>query len=160
MTAQADLKSVIGSLQRRFSRPLTKKELRQLGDLSAEAIVNRTRDGFGVVRTGARKSRLKPLSSQYIEFRKRFRSLSNDTSPKKSNLTLTGQMLESVRTKKVRQGTRGNARVIVEPGTRKLFKRAEFNALRGRIFMNLSKKELKEINQFMTKSIKSKLKRR
>ena len=158
MTAAADLKQVVNSLQRRFSRPLSKKELREVGDLSSEAIFNRTKKGFGVKTTGGNPSRLLKLSDQYIQFRRQFKSLASDTSPSKSNLTLTGQMLESIGTKKVRQGTRGKALVLVAVQGRKNINKALWQADRKRIFMNLSKKELREITEFMTKAIKKNVK--
>ena len=160
MTAAADLNKVIGTLQRNFSRPLKKKELQKIGDLSAELIRRRTRDGFGVAKTGGRRRRLNSLSEQYIAFRRRFRSLSTDTSPSKSNLTLTGQMLASVQTIKVRRGTKGKALVLVATKGRKNIKKAEFNADSGRIFMNLSKRELKDITKTMTKFIKTNVSKR
>ena len=162
MTAAADLKSVIGDLQRRFSRPLTKRELNKTGDLAAEAIRRRTREGFGVKVTGGNRKKLKKLSTQYIEFRKRFKSLSSETTATTSNLTLTGQMIDSVKTKrnKTRVGTRGKALVLVATTGSKNTKKALFQADAGRIFMNLGRKELREINEFMTKAIKSKRRRR
>ena len=160
MTAAADLRSVVNSLQKQFSRPLTKRELREVGDLSAEAIFNRTKKGLGVKLTGGNPSRLKRLSEQYVRFRRGFRSLASDTSPSKSNLTLTGQMLASVQTTKVRQGTKGKALVLVSTKGRANINKAEWQADQGRIFMNLSKKELKEIKGSIEKSIKSKLRKR
>ena len=160
MTAQADLQRVIGSLQQRFSRPLNTRELRTIGDLASEAIFRRTKGGRGVKVTGGNRFPLKKLSSQYIDFRKSFKNLSSDTSPSKSNLTLTGQMLASVRTGKVKKGTRGKASIDVSPSGVFNKKKAEWNADRGRTFMNLSKVELRDINEYITKAIKKSLKKR
>lgn len=160
MTAAADLRQVVNSLQRQFSRPLSKRELREVGDLSAEAIFRRTKKGFGVKDTGGNKRKLRSLSEQYIKFRRGFSSLARDTSPRKSNLTLTGQMLASIGTTKVRQGTNGKALVLVAPKGRKNINKALWQADQGRIFMNLSKKELREIKEFMSKSIKSNVRKR
>jgi hypothetical protein len=60
---------------------------------SVKLIVDRTKSGFGVKNEKAVK--LKPLKRSTIERRKRSQ-LAGDTSPSKSNLTETGNMLDSV----------------------------------------------------------------
>jgi hypothetical protein len=50
----------------------------------------RTRLGKGLL------GRLKELSPKYIDARKKDKSLYNETTPKKSNLTRTGEMLNSI----------------------------------------------------------------
>ena len=50
----------------------------------------RTRLGKGLL------GKLKELSPNYIEARKKDKSLYNETTPKKSNLTRTGEMLNSI----------------------------------------------------------------
>lgn len=62
-------------------------------------IRTRTRAGFGVAKSGGAVSRLKGLSGDYRRHRRSLRrrgQLSRLTTPNKSNLTLTGQMLDSI----------------------------------------------------------------
>lgn len=68
-----------------------------LAEMSIDMIRRRTRQGFGVRSFGGAKERLKPLSERYKEYRRENRrKLSPETSPGKSNLTFTGQMLDSM----------------------------------------------------------------
>lgn len=68
--------------------------------LAAECIAliqKRTRQGSGIARQGGEVRRLKGLSPSYIKFRQSNRiRLSPFTSPTKSNLTFTNQMLGSL----------------------------------------------------------------
>lgn len=90
------------------------KVLREMGEKAIELIVKRTRLGFGVESHGQERERLKALSPGYVIQRGRFESLSSFTAPKRSNLTLTGQMLDSMAVLRVGQGS-----VVVGPsGTR------------------------------------------
>jgi hypothetical protein len=72
-----------------------KKALNETTKIAAEKTMNdviaRTKEGKGT------NGPLKPLSGKYIAFRRRWQSfLANDTSPAKSNLTATGQLLEAL----------------------------------------------------------------
>lgn len=73
--------------------------MRKIAKDAAEEIKLRTRLGYGVTRGGAPKQPLKPLASSTIENRKRAKiagRLSQLTTPTRSNLTETGQMLDSL----------------------------------------------------------------
>lgn len=64
-------------------------------DLAAQ-IKKRTLLGYGV--SNGNQQRLKPLSESYVKQRKRYSgNLSGDTTPKRSNLTATGQLLNAIR---------------------------------------------------------------
>lgn len=70
------------------------KALEPVGRIAIDIIRKRTIQGYGVSKQGGSKQRLKPLSGNYIKFRRRNRGrLSSFTNPGKSNLTFTGQML-------------------------------------------------------------------
>jgi hypothetical protein len=60
-----------------------------------ERIRNRTRQGKGLL------GKLKELSPKYIETRRRDKKLYGETSPKRSNLTRTGEMLNSIVGKRI-----------------------------------------------------------
>lgn len=82
-------------LKRELKKAASKPQLLdKVAQEAATIVVRRTRLGFGA-RDG-KKEKLKKLSEGYIKQRKRSTELSPFTSPRKSNLTFTGQMLESV----------------------------------------------------------------
>lgn len=118
---------------------------RHLGQLSIKLIVRRTRLGYGVPDHLASKRRFTPLKDNYVKQRKKSR-LSSLTSPKKSNLTRTGQMLDSM--KILRQTS--NSVIIGPSGTRSDSRSsnseiAQYNADRGRVFLNLSDLEYAQV---------------
>lgn len=97
------------------------RNMKKLADEMALQIKKRTREGFGTPK-GSRgrgiKERLKPLSQSTIDSRKRLRGkgqLSGKTSPSKSNLTETGQLLDSLRGRVPRKG---EAEVSLRSGRR------------------------------------------
>lgn len=131
----------------------------------------RTKLGFGVPEPGAQRERLKPLSDSYIEQRankaryftkndKVFRipipggpsrhpDLSETTTPTKSNLTFTGEMLDSLR-----GFVTGPGKGVVKPtGARTdgsgLTNQqvANFVSEQGRPFLNLSNNEILQLKQ-------------
>jgi len=75
------------------------RRLAALGDFAIDMIQKRTRHRkSGVKRPGANTSRLKQLAKTTIEHRTGvMRYLHGDTTPQTSNLTYTGQMLDSIK---------------------------------------------------------------
>ena len=73
----------------------SKASLQDLGDEAAVLIKKRTRIGYGLSEHNGTKEKLKPLSAPYKKFRKTT-TLSTATNSNKSNLTLTGQMLDNI----------------------------------------------------------------
>jgi hypothetical protein len=69
--------------------------MRRLGQLAVDMVRQRTRLGYGVESFGGPQQKLKPLATGTVENRRR-KTLSGDTSPKKSNLTATGELLDSI----------------------------------------------------------------
>lgn len=98
MTAKADLNKLVRNLRKGIGVSTSKRSMKLLGNEAIDLIVERTRRGKGVKRTGAKQRRLKRLSKRYVEYRKT-QKLDATTSPGKSNLTFTGQMLRSMRVK-------------------------------------------------------------
>lgn len=90
-----DFAKLARNLRRGILASLAKKNMRSLGLEAIDIIVARTRKGQGVKRTGGRKRRLKRLSPRYISYRQTQR-LDKTTSPGKSNLTFSGQLLRSM----------------------------------------------------------------
>ena len=75
-----------------LKKATSERELKQLGEKTTKRVHDRIKKGYGVKRDGAQEERLKPLAGSYVEQRKRM-SLHPSTSPSKSNLTQTGEML-------------------------------------------------------------------
>ena len=84
------------NLRQAIDQALDRTTLNETGEFLANQIKVRTRSGRGVAESGARPQSLLPLTPGYIEARTRFTGLSSDTTPRKSNLTQTGQMLDSI----------------------------------------------------------------
>lgn len=96
---QLKLDNITKHINKSFDKVLDKKTTKKLGESLAQDIVKRTRLGFGVINTGENKHKLLPLSEPYVEKRRvdaRNGKLSSRTTPRKSNLTKTGQLLDSI----------------------------------------------------------------
>ncbi len=72
------------------------KEMKALGLEAIKLILRNTRLGYGVDNAG-NKFKLKKHADSYKVFRKKFGFLDSTTKPSKSNLTLTGQLLRSIK---------------------------------------------------------------
>jgi hypothetical protein len=150
--AVADLRNVLDRIDKRFigRGDKQKKLMRSLGLQTVDIIVERTRKGFGVKRVGGNRRKLKPLSKRYIEFRRRNRDkLGKAGRITKSNLTFTGQMLDSV---KILKSTPGGFEVGPS-GSRSDRKRnadvARWVTEQGRPFMNLGRKEIGSLVRYL-----------
>lgn len=137
-------------------------QMRKYGELAAGMIKLRTRLGSGVARDGAEKEKLKALKPSTIERRKGLKKsgqLSGDTSPRKSNLTESGQLLDSVQVTEV-----GVATVSVGPlGGRSdgltNQKVADYVTEGGRPFNNISKIETKRLHDEVKRNLRDAIKR-
>lgn len=113
----------------------------------------RTRLGYGVDVPGGQKSKLKPLSTKYIEYRKLFKGLSSEAQVKRSNLTLTGSMLDGLAVTSI-----GTNSITIEPTGSDKFgvsnqSKAAYQQKQGRNFLSLSKQEIKAAREFWVTSL-------
>lgn len=136
--------------------------MREVGEETKRLIYLRTKLGYGVKSQGGVRSKLKPLSPFYVELRKLIQKdglLDGTTSPKKSNLTFSGQLLKSIKVKKAQDG-----RVWVGPiGYRDdgLTNEQVANTVsKERPFMFLSDLEIKKIQRFAQNNFTSVFKSR
>lgn len=154
----ANLTKVIRELRRRVGDALETKHMRVLAEEAIRMIVVRTRLGYGVRANDEKRSKLEALSKPYVEYRKRNRSdLHRLTRPGRSNLTFTGQMLDSMQVTKlkfgqVHVGTRGRR---TDGKTNEQI--AYYVTKQGRPFNNLSDLELKKIRRFFENTLRSAL---
>lgn len=144
-----DLKPAQKAFEKALAKVLDPSNMRKYGKMAADMIKLRTRLGYGVETDGSEKGRLKKLTDYTIEKRKEMKKkglLSSETSPGRSNLTATGQLLDSLGVTSTGVGF-----AIVSPhGTRDDGQKNEdvgasvtFN---GRPFNNLSQTEIKRVN--------------
>lgn len=136
------------------------KEMQAVGGFALGLIIKRTRIGYGVSEFLADKERLKRLSPKYIKARQSFQGLDSTTTPAKSNLTRTGQMLRSTKVTRVTRST-----ATIEPtGTRDdgLTNKevAAFQEEQGRTYLNVSRLEQAQILRFYRKSFRDLLRKR
>lgn len=123
--------------------------LEPLASFAIETIALRTRLGYGVNKQFGEKENLKGLTSKYVLQRKRSRFLSDLTAPKKSNLTFTGQLINSLAIISSKDG-----KVVIGPtGRRKEgnvtnAEVASYQADQGRVFNKLSEAEYLQLLRF------------
>lgn len=131
-----------------------RKFLQRTIKILEEEIRERTQKGFGNDKFKGKEKPLKPLSDSYVKQRSKGR-LASTTSPRKSNLTRSGQMLKSLRGQvngdkmelvfkdARRNSSRGNSEVAgyaeVDPGERQ--------------FINPTKKEFDKVEEQIAKEI-------
>lgn len=150
MSAQNDLKRFINKLSDLYKDAKKPEPLKLMGEEAVRIVTKRTRLGYSVNKNGE-KSPLKSLSKPYVQFRKSSKLLSNLTTPSKSNLTFTGQMLDSMQVVKITSDS-----VIIGPrGYRDDGKAneqiANYVNKGGRPFNNLSIAEQSQIKRFYRK---------
>jgi hypothetical protein len=138
-------KLIEGMLQKAKSPEVS----RVIGEKVVDIIRTRTRRGYGV--TGSNLTRLKPLSKLHVEFRKTQR-LHPETSPGTSNLTLTGELLDSMTVKSSRNGFS-----IFFKGARN--EKVVGHVSETRPFFGLAKSETEEITNFFRRTFGDLVKR-
>lgn len=155
------LEDFIRNLRRGIGQSFSKTEMKLYGQFAIDQIVDRTRKGFGVRRTGDSQKPLKKLSPGYIKYRKKNRSkLHSTTSPSRSNLTFSGKLLDSMTIKELT-----NNRVTWGPN-RRLHKGGltneqlgEIVAKQGRPFNHLSKQDIKKLLKLVDSVLQSRMRR-
>lgn len=127
-----------------------------------DIIRDRTRDGYGITEDNGAKRNLKKLAKSTIirrELLDRQGKLSSETTPFTSNLTQSGQMLDSITLKKI-SGKRYNV-VFNEDRddgeTNAQLKR--WNEKKGRVFFGLTKAERRTLERNVQKKINELVKR-
>lgn len=174
---KAAKKELLETIKKELLRP---SYLKELGKMAADIIKVRTRLGFGARESGANREKLKPLSETYIEQRKglaayftlngktvkykpdengqKMKINREKTSPTKSNLTKTGQMLDSMDVIKVSSNviTVGPTGVRSDDGIPNEVV-AELVSEGGRPFNNLTKVELKRLRDKIARDLEQKL---
>lgn len=148
-------KAIVAKLNKVLVDSVKASSLKATATFARDIVVKRTRLGYGVPVAGGSKELFKKLSPNYVKQRKMFAGLNALTRPNKSNLTRTGQMLDSIAAH-----TEKGAITIRPTGTRrdgqKNYDIAKYNEDGGkgrprRIFMNISQLEFNQVKRFYRK---------
>lgn len=144
MSAKQDISKFFAKISKAIKEAVEPRALAPLAKFAIDLIVKRTRLGYGVKEDLGQKEKLKPLTRAYIEQRSKSR-LSAYTTASRSNLTRTGQMLESMRILEIKEGsvTIGMSGRRTDGHTNDQI--AQFNAERGRPFNHLSQLEFQQV---------------
>jgi hypothetical protein len=150
------------------------EQMKAIGAFMIQKIAVRTRLGYGVKDNLAEKSKLKKLSPKYIEFRKSLKvskkskrktkkkkdiSLHESATPARSNLTLTGDMIDSLRIKDIKKGAiRVGPTGFDSQGVSNSSK-AFWQEKMGRVFLRLSRQEVKDVRIFWIRQFSDLLKK-
>lgn len=165
MGFRQDINNFVGDLVTVLKEVSSQRAMREYGKFAAKLIVARTRNGFGVVKTGAKSKRLAKLAESTKERRRRSPNLSPFTTSGKSNLTFTGAMLDSIGVKSV-----SNQTVTIGANRRRrkggvtnedvaAFAEAGSSNRPKRQFLNLSSSELKQLTREFSNTFDKALKR-
>lgn len=124
-----------------------------IGKEVADRIRKRTRLGRGVAETNGEATPLKPLSTKYKELRKEV-ELSSQTSPGKSNLTRTGQLLDGLKVISAKIG------IAIIGWSSQRNRDVAANVSATRPFLNLSKPEMNAVAKIFRERIKNALRKK
>lgn len=152
MAAKKDIDKVMKKLESIKKKLTSKDSLEEIGDEAVVLIKKRTRAGYGVDSKGSTKQKLKKLSTPYINQRKK-KKPSGPTTPSKSNLTSSGDMLDDLTPKSPKQG-----KVEIGFKDKKSRDKAKYVS-KDRPFNNLSGPELKQMKAFIQKIVNKLLKK-
>lgn len=155
MSAKDDLNIIFSEIVNSVDDLRRSKRMRELGNYSIKLIQDRTRyRSSGVKKPGANSSRLKALAPSTIKKRTYLQKLLHPaTSPGKSNLTFTGQLLDSMKLKITKEGEvsfgpRGPRRSIYGGRDRVTNEQVAFFVSVDRPFNHLSRGEMTKTVQF------------
>jgi hypothetical protein len=130
-------------LQKVVQEAVNKIDMQEIGDTLAQEIKLRTRLGYGLDTQGGTQSKLKPLSEPYKKARKKMK-LSSETRPGKSNLTQTGEMLDSIKAEV------NNGKITITFKNQFSKDKARWNTEKGRPFMAISKVQITKLKNRIT----------
>lgn len=146
-------------IERSVGQAISPSQMRALALEAIDIIVKRTRLGYGVRRTYGEKERLPSLSARYIDYRRAFKRLSSTTSPRKSNITLTGRLLDSIGIKRVSEGQVVITALGTRPGGLTNADLVGHLENKGRPFLRVSDLEFKQLIRIYRKTFGDLLKR-
>jgi hypothetical protein len=154
------LKNLTELLIKASKEAFSKEQMTIIGQEVIEIIKRRTRLGYGVDRAGEKRRSLRDMRRHnpiYTEARKALAKdgkLSSMTAPTKHNLTLTGDMLDSMKIKKAETN-----KVTIDFNGEDNKMKAGVNEKRGWKFLNLSDNDLKQLQRILANNLEVNLRK-
>ena len=144
-------------LKKAYAELLKANNMKKIAASSEDVVRARTRRGYGVKKNEEKKEKLAKLKPSYVTKREKMSNLSEKTTPGKSNLTLSGKMLDSLESRAEKYGFK------IYPGNTRAEKLTEYaedgSANREpRPYMHLSDKEILKIKQEIDRTLRAILK--
>lgn len=138
---------ILEALRKAEDEVKSTNSMQKIAQVSAEMVRDRVRnEGKGVTSRGATQHNLAPLMPSTIRNRMR-KSLHPSTSPARSNLTESGQLLDALHGKGVRKGVGEIALKSRRSGSRLTNDEVAFFVSGKRPFIDLSAKEIKALEE-------------
>lgn len=157
------LDQILKDIQKALNETVKLSVMKNLGKLARQIIYKRTKSGYGVSDDHdpePAKIRLAALSKPYIKYRSKLAKLGTEGKPGKSNLTLTGQMLDSIDVEGRRNGFSLKIKDNVRNGSTLTNRKvSEHVADNGRPFFALTAQEQVTLFREMEKTLRAELKR-
>lgn len=157
-----DKNETLRKLQRKLTEALDDVEFDEYFEPIPDIIKERARGGQGITKDGGAKKNLKKLANSTMlgrELLERKGRLSSETSPVTSNLTQSGQMLDSIRLTKVN----GKKYIVEFEESRDDDKLntdlVKYNEEKGRTFFGLTKTERRTLERNVQKKINALVKK-
>lgn len=153
------IKGIVDRMKKATTSAITPAQIRPIILNAIDLIVKRTRLGYGVDRSYGTKKRLPPLSPMYVNFRRKFKKLSTTTSAKRSNVTLTGELLESVGIKRISKGVSVISAIGKHAGGISNEDLTSYLHRQNRTFLRISELEYKQLVRIYRKTFGDLLRR-
>lgn len=161
MSNEAEFKKMQALIDRTIDKAFSKKNMQLMADEMADRVRRRTRLGKGVDKSGGNPKNLRPLTSAvYKKKRENSKELNRQkTKPKKSNLTFTGQLLDSI----IGESKKAQEFILKIKNGRKNDKVTnseivDYQEGQGRAFFHFSKPEISGIYRKLKEILKKELK--
>lgn len=138
------------ALEKALADATSNQNLDRMAKDLAEQIKIRTRLGMGLSTAGGEPTKLKALSTGYKKQRKN-KILYSETSPSKSNLTLTGEMLNDI------VGTSNANGITIDMGSALSKDKLQWNKDNGREFLNISRVQIERITNDLEQTLNTKI---
>lgn len=129
---------------------------KDLADLGRRIIFTRTKLGKGVKKNAKAPTKLKKLSPDYKAFRQVFKPIGSLGTPNKSNLTYTGEMLDSLKSETTLRGFR----VFIPKSKRKdgeTNSEVAKSVSRQRPFLRFAQTEMRQLENFINDEFERRL---
>ena len=146
MAKKSNAKEVARKLAKLIHKVTTVKNMKLLGQETVEIIVDRTRnEGKGVKNQFGNKKTLKPVTANYAKWRRSQKRHPKAAKGRKSNLTFSGNMLDSL---KVIKATKQAFNIGWSDQENRA--KAAGQSAQGREFIRLGKAEVNKLIKFVS----------